>query len=208
MLNSLIGDSKRDLPPVLQSDDADHRGVTGWMMALGKLFSCAKRFAILLRLEDKDTSLTELAALLKTDPSNASRHLAILRKAEVVVERYVGFQRGPRKVFCLTLIGQKLLQGMREVALQVVRTQFKDIKEEPATRAQARAGRVTLNRVSFISLIEELEKCQAWRMLLGLQSESQYHIERQRLLKMASVAGVDLEWLRQMEQKKSGGTRL
>lgn len=204
MLKSLIDASKRDLPVVLQRGDVEDRGVTGWMMSLGRLFGCANRFAILLRLEEKDTSLAEFASMLKTDPSNASRHLKILRSAHVVAERYVGFRRGPRKVFCLTQLGQQLLQGMREVALQVVRTQFREVKDKPNLRNQARVGRVTLERVAFIALLEELEKHQKWRMLLGIQSESQFHTERQRLRKIANDAGVDLEWIQQMERNTHG----
>lgn len=78
---------------------------------------------MLIRLEEKDATLGELAALVKTDPTYASRHSTILWEAEVVIERFVEFKRSSRMIFCLTQIGQQLLQGMREVASQTVRTQ-------------------------------------------------------------------------------------
>lgn len=208
MLDGLIDASKRDLPAVLARGDVESRGVTGWMLALGKLFANPKRLAILLRLEEQDTSMADLAELLDIDLSNVSRHLSGLRKSGVVAERFVGFNRGPRKVACVTQIGQQLLDGLREVALQIVRTQFKDVEDRRLdVRSQSGAGRVNLHRGVFIGILEELERFLRWQVLFGLLSESQFYDERRRLLKIASGAGVDWEWLRQLERESSRGKK-
>ena len=203
LLDGLIDASKRDLPAVLARGDVEKRGVVGWMMALGKLCVNPTRFAILLRLEEQDASMAELVELVGVNQSNVSRHLTVLRKAQVVAERAVGFDRGPRKVSCLTLLGQQFLEGLRQVAQQLVQTQFRDAAgSQSGARSKARAGRVRLNRAIFVELLDEVERFHQWRMLFGLESESQFRAQQRRVYKIASDAGVDLEWARQMENER------
>ena len=193
--NSIDSNSPRASVTVLPND------LMEWLLRVGQVLGHGKRLAILLTLERGKMAVKTLQGYVGLSKSSVHRHLDVLKRAGVVSEEVLGFAKGPRTGYGITVFGQQLFAVLKGLFQYQGPVEAGDPVKKPAAKGERRSPvrQVQVRYASICQVLVELVDFYQWLVVHGVFDGDRFRHGMQRLHVIAKEAGIDLQALLNVE---------